>query len=261
MNPFEAVSPAQRPSPGSSGRASVSRDGSLFADGAPLGPGSAAGGPSGPAQGGGAGGGAGGGGSAAAGSGDGGGAGRVPSSRVVPSDLEGERSSALLRRTFEGLRAGSTRASVFVRYLVYVLVVLVAAGVTHGVLAETPWHTGGVWMLVSSAFIAVTASVGTWFYANKRSEMIHQMHKYLFQLVLLPGTGLAVLAGAAYRWIPEDALGNALVFGLPWLFVMSVLFPPIIFVKVVVGLRDLHRVKDDDEEMLTTWTRQDGHMR
>lgn len=163
----------------------------------------------------------------------------------------------------EGPRARSVRATVYLRHAVYLLVILLGAGVTQGLLSSMPEvNNGGVWMLFSAALILVTGAAGTLYYPAHRNEIISQTRHFLFGISLLPGFGLAVLMWATRGVLTTQAgsssvLDSAFQNALPLIFFATVIIPALIFVKVVAGMRNLHRSRLDDQEAIALWTRQD----
>lgn len=163
---------------------------------------------------------------------------------------------------FEGLRGLSTRASVQLRYAVYFLIIMATSGGIHALLGETRWHTAGLWLLLSAALMVTTAAVGTMMYTNQRNEIIEQMRHFVFGLALFPGLGFAVLMRAANGFFGTPGAQNdpftfMLGGALPIMYFITVLIPPLVFIKTIAGLRNIHRSNLDNEEYMRLYTRQD----
>ena len=118
-------------------------------------------------------------------------------------------------------------------------------------------------MLFSCAVISSSGAVATLFYVNLRKEIVERVRHYIFGIILVPGTLLAVTLRALqeWEWVNEGSLGKTLQAALPAIFLASVVLPAIVFVKELVGIRTLHRTKLDDEESVQLWTRQDDLQR
>lgn len=166
-------------------------------------------------------------------------------------------------RTIEGPRGVSTRAAVYVRYMVYGLIIAVASAATHALFAGTPWSSGGYVMFYASVSMLLTATVGTWLYVNQRNEIIEQVRHYVFGFAVFPGLFFAglyrvTLPGFASEFAQTDAFLSVVGNVIPILYFVTVLIPAAIFVKVISGIRNLHRSSQDDQELLGTISRQDG---
>lgn len=163
---------------------------------------------------------------------------------------------------FEGLRGLSTRSAVLVRYAVYFTVIMSAFVGIHLLLGETRWHTAGLWMLLSCALMVLTAALGTMMYTNHRNEIIEQMRHFVFGLALFPGLAFALLMRASDGFFGSPGAQNdpftfMLGGALPILYFITVLIPPLVFIKTIAGLRNLHRSNLDNEEYMRLYTRQD----
>lgn len=162
----------------------------------------------------------------------------------------------------EGPRGRSTRAAVAFRYAAYLGTILVCVAATHAAFAAVPGAaSGGWWMLASAAFQLIVAVAGTWFFPNKRPEIVEQARHYVFGMTVFPGTGVALFMWATRAMSDAnstDIFVSSLNRALPYLYFLPVVLPAIIFVKTVAGLRTLNRVQLDDQELLATLTRNDG---
>lgn len=167
----------------------------------------------------------------------------------------------------EGQRGRSVRATIYLRHVTYLLVILICSGATQKMLSTTPSvNNGGMWMLFSATLILLTGAVGGLFYRNHRNEIIEQARHFLFGISLLPGTGIAVLMWATRGVMSSSAASSSVLTtafqnALPLLFFATVIIPALIFVKVIAGMRNLHRSRLDDQEAMSLWTRQDRYVR
>jgi hypothetical protein len=175
---------------------------------------------------------------------------------------------ASMMRAVEGMRGVSTRTAVYLRYVLYLLTILVCSALTQWAMSTTgAWSNGGAFMLACSILMVVTGAVGTWFYANNRREIIEQLKHYLFGIAVIPGTAMALINRSAQGLFTSptgrnDAFLSATANALPLLVFISVVVSAALFVKMVAGLRHLHRSRLDDEEAMNTYTRTgDGLMR
>jgi len=168
-------------------------------------------------------------------------------------------------RRAEGPRGVALRWSVLLRYVGYLCVIVLCSAVAHASFAGTPWRMGGTLVLFASACMAVTATLGTMFIPYKRTEIVEDFRHFLFQVSILPATGIAVFQWVmrAYTADPrnQDNFLGLLENALPMLFAFTVFVPAVVFVKAVAGRRMLDRSQQDDQELMETWTRQDHLMR
>jgi hypothetical protein len=167
-------------------------------------------------------------------------------------------------RQFEGPRGISSRAALMIKYVNYVLLVLLGCGVT-GLATDGVRYAagGGTFMLFSVATIALVGAVSTLFYVNLRNEIVERVRHYIFGIILFPGVLLAIVLRALqeWEWVNEGTLGTTLQAALPAIFLATVVLPAVVFVKEMVGIRTLHRSRLDDEEAVHLWTRHDGLQR
>jgi hypothetical protein len=106
--------------------------------------------------------------------------------------------------------------------------------------------------------------LGCAFFVNHRNEIIVQCRHFLFGIMLFPGTGIAVLMWAtrgATATSSSSVLSSAFTNALPLLFFATVIIPSLIFIKVIAGMRNLHRSTMDDQAAVALWTRQDNLVR
>lgn len=167
-------------------------------------------------------------------------------------------------RQFEGLRGYSVRATLVVRYINYMLLILLLCGITGYATRGVRYAAGGgTFMLFSCAVIAGVGAGATLFYANLRIEIVERVRHYIFGIILIPGTMLALILRALqeWAWVNEGSLGTTLQAALPAVFLATVVLPALVFVKEMLGIKTLHRSKMDDEEAVHLWTRQDGRQR
>lgn len=165
--------------------------------------------------------------------------------------------------SIEGPRGSVTRGSIWLKYIGFFFAIMIASLMTHGLLhAAQTTESGGKFMLFSAAFTTVTAVLGTVFYPNHRNEIIREMRHYLFGMCLLPATGIATIIWAMQSMLhtstaQKDTMMQLLQFSVPVIFVCTLIIPPAIFVKYIAGIGSINRAQFDDEEMMSTYTRQD----
>lgn len=185
---------------------------------------------------------------------------------IGPSPEPNDPPATKLRTFVEGPRSLSVRATVYLRYLMYLFTIVFGSAITHACFAQTAWRAGGYFMFAGAVLMTVTAAVGTWFYTNHRREIIEQYKHYTLGIAVIPGTGIAVLNWAAQGLFTSplgqtDAFIGALSSALPIIFFVTVIIPSAIFIKVIAGLRSLHRSRMDDQEAWEAYTRIDGLQR
>lgn len=167
-------------------------------------------------------------------------------------------------RRAEGPRGVALRYSVALRYLGYLLTIVVCSAIANAAYANTAWRLAGTLVLFSAALMSVTAALGAMFVPQKRVQIVEDYRHFLFQVSMLPATGIAVFQWVmrAYTANPahQDNFLGLLSNTLPLMFAFTVFFPAIVFVKAVAGRRMLDRSQQDDQELLQTWTRQDRYM-
>lgn len=168
-------------------------------------------------------------------------------------------------RQAEGPRGVALRWSVLLRYFGYLSVIIVCSAVANAAFAGTPWRMGGTLVLFASCMMTVTASLGCMFMPYKRYEILEDWRHFMFQVSVLPATGIAMFQWVmrAYTANPlnQDNFLGLLSNALPMLFAFTVFIPSVVFVKAVAGRRVLERSQQDDQELIETWTRQDHLMR
>lgn len=180
-------------------------------------------------------------------------------SNVDPAPISRRR----LRMLSEGPRGQATRASVYLRYCGYLMAIVAGCTVTGALLgAAGTTEYGGSLLWFSCALMAVVAAGATMAFPNQRAEIIRQMRHYIFGLCLFPAVGIAFVIWALRGVITtptaaHDTLANLMNFAVPAIFVITVIVPPIVFIKAITGFHTLHRSTRDDGETLAAHTRQD----
>lgn len=170
-------------------------------------------------------------------------------------------------RQFEGPRGHSVRATIWLRYVLYLAVILGCSLSSQALLSGLPEvGNGGDWMFYSVVIILASAAAGAVFYTNHRNEIVNQARHFVFGIVVFPGTGLAILmrlldgvTGSITS--SQSFLSSTMADALPLVFFCTIVLPCLIFIKLVAGMRHLHRSRLDDEEAVRLWTRQDGYQR
>ncbi len=182
------------------------------------------------------------------------------------SDIDSIRATVANIRRVEGDRGIATRWTVVFRYVVYMLGIILTAAIVGAYPALGP--LAARLLILSCVMIIVTAAIAAVLYPVERRNLIEQMKFFVFGVVCFPAIVLGALLSVVSRATlggsgsavatPSDALIVSLAQNaMPYLFWATVLVPPFIFVKTVVGLRKLHRDRTDDEEMMRIVSRQD----
>jgi hypothetical protein len=168
-------------------------------------------------------------------------------------------------RHVEGPRGVAVRWSVGLRYLAYLGVVVGCSALVDFAFAGTRWSYGGTIMLFSAAGMLLTASLGTMFMPDRRAEVLDELRRFLFQMLLFPSTAIALAHWFLRRFTTDPGQRNdflqLLDSYLPVFFLLPAVLSLIVFVKAISGFRVLNKSRQDSEEMMNTWTRQDWHQR
>jgi hypothetical protein len=164
----------------------------------------------------------------------------------------------------EGGRGYSTRAAVYLRHAAYFAIIVIGSAITHYAFAATGPHEidGGLVMFFLTSLMLVIGAAATMFYTNHRNDILDQVRHYTFGLMVLPGTVIALIMWAVQGMVDSqvnpDAFSRTISTGLIMVYGATLLIPPVIFVKLMAGIRTMHRSTLDDQEMMQLWTRQDG---
>ena len=165
---------------------------------------------------------------------------------------------------FEGPRGYSTRVAVYVRHVAYFLVVVLCSAVTHYAMnAAGPYSIdGGTVMFFMAGLTFAVGALATAGYANHRNEILAQVRMYVFGMMVLPGTGIALVlwlvTGLVAQQANPDAFSRTVSLGLLMVFGAVLIMPPVVFLRLMAGIRTMHRTTRDDQEALQQWTRMDG---
>lgn len=182
---------------------------------------------------------------------------------ATQANLRSWRATAARVRHVEGPRGMALRWSIGLRYLAHLGVIIVCSAVINAAFAGTRWSYGGSIVLFSAAAMCVTAAFGTMFLADRRTEILEELRKFLFQMLLFPSTALALGHWFLRRYTSDPGTQNdflsLLDTYLPMFFLLPALLSLIVFVKMIAGMRFLDRSRSDAEELLNTWSRQDYH--
>lgn len=181
---------------------------------------------------------------------------------IQPSPEPNSPPPSKLRSMVEGPRGLSVRTTVYLRYIGYMFVIVFGSAVSHWCFSQTAWWAGGYVMFAGSVLMTVTAAVGTWFFTNNRHEVIEQFKHYTIGIAVIPGTAIAVVNWTAQGLFhgpmaQTDAFMSAMGSALPILYFVTVVVPSVIFIKVVAGLRTIHRSRLDDQEAWEAYSRID----
>lgn len=173
-------------------------------------------------------------------------------------------SRARSRQYSEGRRSRSTRITVSLRYFAYFLTAFLCSLGTHAFLsaAGTTSYGGGL-MWFSLTLMFATAAVATVAFPTQRMDIIGQMRHYVFGLTAFPGLAIAGVIWALRGVVTSpaastDTLASLISFAVPAVFVVTVVLPPVVFIKAVAGYHTLNRSNTDDATTLAIFARQDG---
>lgn len=172
-----------------------------------------------------------------------------------------------MRLLTEGPRWFSTRAGIWTKYFIYLVLTILSSLVTGALLdyAGTTRY-GGLLLLFAITVMFVTAAIATAVYPTQRADILQQTRHYVFGLCMFPAVALAALLAVLSGVITApaaagDTLASLLGFALPAVFIITVVLPPIVFVKAVAGYHTLSRSTQDDSELVAIMSRQDGLQR
>lgn len=169
--------------------------------------------------------------------------------------------------TFEGPRGYSTRAAVYLRHAAYFLVLVLCSSLTHYAMAAAGPYAidGGSVMFLLATLTLVVGALATAGYANHRNEILEQVRTYVFGMMVLPGTGISLILWVVKGLISKDATPDAFTatvdMGLLMVFGAVLIMPPVVFLRMMAGIRTLHRSTRDDQESMQLWSRMDGNQR
>lgn len=180
----------------------------------------------------------------------------------------GETAGEVLR--VEGERGIANRWTVLLRYLSYLGGIYITSLIVGAYPALGPLATR--LLQVSCAVIICAACAASIAYPTERRALVDQMRFWVFGVVCFPALVLGALmsvvtasiAGASSHALSaagDRVMVNLAATALPYAFWLTVVVPPFIFVKTVVGLRKIHRDRTDDEEMMSRLARQDQFFR
>lgn len=172
-------------------------------------------------------------------------------------------------RQFEGLRGYSVRATVVVKHVAWLAMIALCCATTHWAFSINPtWRFGGLVMLYSVTFMLVVAAVGCVLYADSRIQIYDQTKHFVFGIVLLPATALALFMRLVNSALSGPAAEGDLFAGilrgngLPLVFFSLVCIPAFVLAKYIFGgIRNINRSAMSDEEHLAALMRQDGRQR
>lgn len=157
-------------------------------------------------------------------------------------------------RYAEGDRGIAARLGVLARYAAYLLG-MVLFSFAIGALPSTGKLSSQL-TLASVTLITASAPAGIVFYPDKRNELVSQARFWIFGVVLFPALVLGALLGVVHLNTPlssaphsDQVLVNLARGGIPYLFWATIVVPPFLFIKTIVGLRKLHRDSRDAEDV------------
>lgn len=184
-------------------------------------------------------------------------------SAAAKANIRSWRATAARVRHVEGPRGVALRWSIGLRYLAYLGTIIGCVSLISAAFSRTRWSYGGSIVLFSAAGILLTATVGTMFMPDRRTEVLEEMRKFLFQMLLFPSTAIALGHWFLRRYTTDPGSQNdflsLLDTYLPMFFLLPALLSLIVFIKGIAGMRFLDRSRSDAEELLNTWSRQDYH--
>lgn len=167
--------------------------------------------------------------------------------------------------TNEGPRGYSTRTAVYLKHVAYFLVLVLCSAITHYAMdAAGPYSIdGGSIMFLLATLTLATAALATMAYAPYRNQILEHVRHYVFGMMVVPGMGISlilwIVKGLVTSQVNPDAFSRTVDMGLLMVFGAVLIMPPVIFVRLMAGIRTMHRSTRDDQEMMQTWSRQDGH--
>lgn len=175
------------------------------------------------------------------------------------------RVSPIIRN--EGSRGQAARAAVVMRHVAYLCVILICTAIAHASFIAVPGAgSGGRWVLFGATFQLAVAAVGTMLFPNRRAAIIEEARTYVFGWTVLPATALALFMWGARSLAAApagetDMFLSTLTSALPWIYFLPIVIPCIVFLRMIAGLRTIHKVQEDDQELMAMMTRHDGLQR
>lgn len=184
----------------------------------------------------------------------------------LPSGKAGKvtkRASRIMQ--FEGPRGYSTRGAVYLRYVAFLLEILLLSAFTQALTNGIPRANGaGMWMLFACTIMLISGALATMRHPNERNKIIKEARHYILGMAVRPGVAVAALIWGTkglFEDITEDAFAGLVTNALPIVYFCTIFIPAIVFVKFVFGVGQLNRSMEDNQEMVARWTRQDGMQR
>ncbi len=165
----------------------------------------------------------------------------------------------------EGKSGRAARIAIIAKHTTYFLTVVLVCAAVSGLLGPYPDLSAGSTLLFASVTVMfATASIGGMANPQSRGEVADLLRRSAFSYTLFPALAIAALARSLDALgINDDAdlFARTIHQAIPWLFIADVVFPCLLCVKTVVGLRSMQRNALDVEEEVGIWTRQDGLQR
>jgi hypothetical protein len=156
-------------------------------------------------------------------------------------------------------------ATVWMRYFMFLVEVLILSAITGWFTQGVPWATGGGrWMLIASTVMLVAGALATMRHPNERNNIIREARKYVLAIALRPGTAIAFFIWGSKGVFDEqtsNAMSGLLINALPIVFFTTLFLPTALFVKYSFGLGHLNRSMEDNQALVARYTRQDDMQR
>lgn len=166
---------------------------------------------------------------------------------------------------FEGPRGKATRAAVWLRYVAFLLEIVILSAVTHALTEGIPRAGGaGKWMLFACAIVLTCGALATMRHPNERNKIVKEARHYILGIMVRPGTAIAVFIWGSKGFfdnVEDDAFAGVLTNALPIVYFCTVFIPALVFIKMVFGLGQMNRSMEDNQKMVERYTRQDGYQK
>ena len=169
-----------------------------------------------------------------------------------------------LRMFSEGPAGVGGRAGIIAKYATYWAFLACCSLLTSVLLRQAGTTSyGGALMWFCALLLTGTAVAGTLTQPANRTEVIATWRHYTFGLCITPATVVAgviwalrgVMSGPAAA---TDTMASLLGFALPAVFITTLVVPPVVFAKYVIGYYTMNRATMTDGELMNKATRNDG---
>lgn len=165
----------------------------------------------------------------------------------------------------EGSRGIAERGGIFKRRITYTIMILLLSAVVNACFKGTQWEGGGILLLACAAVMTGVAAVGTIAFPDRRKDVTTKFSEMFWGWCIWPAVGVALFDKILRSFLSDPThqsqFGNIFSYSLPYVFAITLLLPPALFIKSISLIRSENRDNRDIEESMRLWQRQDGDQR